>query len=155
VPESNDPVTPGGRGPSERRRTPGEPEVKAVLTGTMVLPPATSADVFGSRKTLKSSASVRVCWQSPVFCEYICCTVYAVAAPAMEPVTWLHMSPFSPFWLSYQASGGANVDASPTSGSLIASPISCEAAEQTFWKAVPWPQPRSQPEPGPKSGTTP
>jgi hypothetical protein len=59
---------------------------------------------------------------------------------------WLQTSPISPFAPDQAEFGSASVTASISS---------CEDAIVTFWNCVPPPQPRSQPLPGPKSGTTP
>jgi hypothetical protein len=65
------------------------------------------------------------------------------------------MSPISPLFLSYHASGGAKTLASPTSQSVIVSTISCEATEVWFPKGPLKPHPESHPEPACMSGWTP
>lgn len=47
--------------------------------------------------------------------------VYVVPLAVYEPCWPLQMSPISPLFMSYHASGGANVVAMPTSASVIAS----------------------------------
>jgi hypothetical protein len=47
--------------------------------------------------------------------------VYVVPLAVYEPCCPLQISPISPFVMSYQASGGENVVAMPTSASVIAS----------------------------------
>src|SRR5439155_15050994 len=83
------------------------------------------------------------------------CTVYVLPSPPVTVPCWpLQMSPISPLFGSYQASGLPSTVARPTSASVTASIISCEATELWFANAPPLPQPRSQPEPALMSGRT-
>jgi hypothetical protein len=70
----------------------------------------------------------------------------------MLPCCALQISPISPLALSYHASGGPMVGASPTSQSVIVSTISCEATEVWFPKTVLLPHPELHPPPNCMSG---
>src|SRR5205814_9456927 len=84
------------------------------------------------------------------------CTVYVTpSVPTMVPCCALQMSPISPCAVSYQASGGPTTVARPTSASVTASIISCEATEVWLLNVVLVPQPVAQPELELMSGSTP
>lgn len=71
-----------------------------------------------------------VTMQAPAAFENSFCTVYVCPSPPRILPCWaLQISPISPLFGSYQASGGAKLVASPTSPSVIVSAISCEATD--------------------------
>src|ERR1041385_2371939 len=153
----NDAVVPAGTPLADRLTVCALPELTAVAIVVEVLVPCAALTLLGLALIVKlfplAAGGTR---QSAAAFENSFCTVYVTPSPPTTVPCWaLQMSPISPLFVSYQASGGPITVARPISGSVMASTISCEATDCWLANAVPLPQPVSQPEPACMSGGTP
>jgi hypothetical protein len=98
--------------------------------------------LVGDSAMLKSGLvlTLRVVMQSLCWFENSCWIVYVLPTVPVNVPCWpLQMSPISPWFGSYQVSGGPITVARPTSASVTASIRSCDDTDWVFWNVVPPP----------------
>jgi len=114
-------VTPDGRPETDNVTLPLKPPEGVTLMVLAPLPPWLIVKLVGDEESEKLGTVAGGNTQLFAALENSNWIVYVVPLTRYEPCCALQMSPTSPFALSYHARGAANVVASPTSASVIAS----------------------------------
>src|SRR5712691_5803111 len=123
----NDPLAPEGRPLTLNETLPVNPPEGFTATMKLVDPPWTTDCEGGATVSEKSGLGFPPGREATHFLSALlhsACTRYPSMVALGSPA---QMSPISPLALSYQPSGGPSVVATPTSGSVTVSAISCES----------------------------